>query len=108
MPETPNSLLDQGTRALRELAVQQGQAYRTYGEALQRFGENQIGWTELFKTSGDVYFKEVAQAIWSLVRANTNVYAWLLSAAGAKPVRVEAEPPHDEPPAVRRTQRGRA
>ena len=75
MPEATHSLLDQGGRVLRELARQQGLAYRTYGEALQRFGEQQIGWTELFKTSGDIYFKETAQAVWSLIRANANVYA---------------------------------
>jgi hypothetical protein len=107
MPGSTNSLLDEGTRVLRELAVQQGLAYRTYGEALQRFGEDQIGWKELFKTSGDLYVREVVRAAWSLIRANTNVYAWMLTTAGAKPVRPEAEPGTDEPPAARRAQRGR-
>jgi hypothetical protein len=107
MPGPTRSLLDEGTRVLQELAVQQGLAYRTYGEALQRFGEDQIEWKELFKTSSDIYFKEVAQVVWSLIRANTNVYAWMLSAAGAKPIRQEADPPRDEPPAGRRAQRGR-
>jgi hypothetical protein len=107
MPGSTNSLLDEGTRVLRELAVQQGLAYRAYGEALQRFGEDQIGWKELFKTSGDLYFKEAVHTAWSLIRANTNVYAWILSAAGAKPVRPEAEPGTDEPPAAKRAQRGR-
>jgi hypothetical protein len=107
MPEATHSLLDQGGRVLRELARQQGLAYRTYGEALQRFGEQQIGWTELFKTSGDIYFKETAQAVWSLIRANANVYAWMLSAAGTKPAGPEAEPVHDAAPSTKRAQRGR-
>jgi hypothetical protein len=107
MPGPTNSLLDQGTKVLRELAVQQGSAYRTYGEALQRYGDDQIGLAELFKTSGDIYFKEVAQVAWSLIRANTNVYAWMLSAAGAKPIRPEVNTGHDELPAGKRAQRGR-
>jgi hypothetical protein len=108
MPEAANSLLDQGSRVLRELATRQGVAYRTYGEALQRFGDEQIGWAELFKTSGDIYFKEAAQTVWSLVRANANVYAWMLSAAGSKAAQPETVPAHDEAPAAaRRAQRGR-
>jgi hypothetical protein len=107
MPGPTKSLLDEGTRVLREIAIQQGLAYRTYGEALQRYGDAQIDWKELFKTSGDIYFKEVAQVVWSLVRANTNVYAWMLSAAGAKPIRPEGDPEHDDAPAGRRAQRGR-
>jgi hypothetical protein len=102
MSGSTKSLLDEGTRVLRELAVQQGLAYRTYGEALQRYGEDQIDWKELFKTSGGIYFKEVAQVVWSLIRANTNAYAWMLSAAGAKPVRPEPDPPYDEAAAGRR------
>jgi hypothetical protein len=107
MPDATRSLIDQGSQVLRELAVQQGVAYRTYGEALQRFGEEQIGWSELVKTSGDIYFREAAQAVWSLVRANANIYAWMLSAAGAKVAQAESVPAHDEAPAARRAQRGR-
>jgi hypothetical protein len=91
MPEPTNSLLDQGTRVLRELALQQGLAYRSYGEVLQRFGDDQIGWTELFKTTGDIYFREAARAAWGLARANANAYAWMLSVAGAKPVHPEGD-----------------
>ena len=107
MPGSTNSLLDQGTKVLRELAVQQGLAYRTYGEALQRYGDDQIGLAELFKTSGDIYFKEVAQVAWSLIRANTNVYAWMLSVAGATPIRAKSDTGHDELSAGKRTERGR-
>jgi hypothetical protein len=111
MPEATASLLDQGTRVLRELALQQGLAYRTYGEVLQRFGERQIGWTELLKTSGDIYIREAAQAAWSLVRANANAYAWMLSAAGAKPASPDVGQERDVaptvPPSGKRAQRGR-
>jgi len=107
MPEATTSLLDQGASALREIALQQALAYRTYGEALQRFGEKQIGWTELLKTSGDIYFREAAQAAWSLVRANANAYAWMLSVAGAAPARPDTEHPHDAASSARRAQRGR-
>ena len=107
MPGPTNSLLDEGGRLLREFAVQQGAAYRTYGEALQRFGEQQMDWKELFKTSGDIYLREVAQSMWGLVRANTHMFAWMLAAAGAKPLRPEAEPSRDEPPTEARTRRGR-
>jgi hypothetical protein len=107
MPGSAKSLLDEGTTLLRELACQHGLAYRTYGEALQRFGEDQIGWKELFKASGDIYFREVAQGIWSLIRANTNACAWMLAAAGAKPLHPTAEPTPDEVPADKRAQRGR-
>lgn len=107
MPGSTKSLLDEGTRVLRELAAQQGLVYRTYGEALQRYGDDQIGWTELFKASGDIYVKEAVQTVWSLVRAYANVYAWTLSVAGAKPVRPETDPGHHEAPPRKRAQRGR-
>jgi hypothetical protein len=107
MPEVTDSLLDQATNVLRELALQQGRAYRTYGETLQRFGAKQIGWTDLFKTSGDIYFREAAQVAWSLMRANANACAWMLSAAGAKSASPEADHEHEAPPSGKRAQRGR-
>jgi hypothetical protein len=107
MAGSTKSLLDEGNKVLRELALRQGLAYRTYGEALRRFGDQQIDWKELLKTSGDIYFKEIAQVVWSLTRANTNVYAWMLSAAGAKPIRPDVDPGHDEAAAGKRAQRGR-
>ena|SRR5215469_10275159 len=107
VPGSTNSLLDEGAKLLREFAVQQGAAYRTYGEALQRFGEQQMDWKELFKTSGDIYLREVAQSMWGLVRANTHMFAWMLAAAGAKPLRPETGAARDEPLAEGRTQRGR-
>jgi hypothetical protein len=78
-----------------------------HGEALQRFGEQQIGWTELFKTSGDIYFREAAQAAWSLVRANANAYAWMLSVAGARPANPDPGRGSDAAAAGKRAQRGR-
>jgi len=107
VPGSTNSLLDEGAKLLREFAVQQGAAYRTYGEALQRFGEQQMDWQELFKTSGDIYLREVARSMWGLVRANTHMFAWMLAAAGAKPLRPETGAARDEPSTEGRTQRGR-
>jgi hypothetical protein len=100
-------LLDEGTRVLRELATQQGLAFSAYGEALQRFGGNEIGWTDLFKTTGDIYVKEVARTVWSLIRADVNVYAWMLSMAGAKVLRPDAEQKQDAAPEPKPARRGR-
>lgn len=107
MPEPTNSLLDESTRVVRELAAHQGVAYCRYGEALQRFGENRIGWTDLLKTSGDIYFKEAAQTVWSLVRADLNVYAWMLSMAGAKILHPKTDQEETTVPASRQPKRGR-
>ena len=107
MPGSTDTLLGEGTRVLREIAVQQGLAYRTYGEALERFGEAKIGWPELMKTSGDLYAKEAVRTIWSLIRADTNIFSWMLSLAGAKPVRPSGEPTQGAAPSGKRAQRGR-
>ena len=88
---------------LRELAVRQGQAYRAYGEALERFGEAKIGWAELMRTSGDIYYKEAGQAVRSVFRAGSDIYAWIQSIGGPKTIRSEAE----AAPATKRAQRGR-
>jgi hypothetical protein len=103
----PRSLLDEADRVLRELAVQQGLAYASYGEALQRVGENKAGWSDLLKTSSDIYIKEVAQTLWSLIRADINIYAWMLSMAGARPLGPDAAPKQNDKPAGARPQRGR-
>jgi hypothetical protein len=79
MPGSTNTLLDEATRVVRELATNQGLAYASYGEALQRFGENRIGAAELFKAAGELYFKEAVQTAWSLVRADLNIYAGMLN-----------------------------
>jgi hypothetical protein len=107
MAGSKDSLLDEATRLLRELAAQQGLAYSTYGETLQRFGKNEIGWTDLFKASGDIYFKEAAQTVWSLVRANGNFYAWMLSMAGARVPRSETKPDKSEAQVGAPPKRGR-
>jgi hypothetical protein len=79
MPGSTNTLLDEATRVVRELATNQGLAYASYGEALQRFGESRIDAAELFKAGGELYLKEVVQTAWSLVRADLNIYAWMLN-----------------------------
>lgn len=102
-----NSLLSEGDRLLRELAVQQGLAYCAYGEALQQFGEKQIGLPGLMKSAGDLYARETVHTTWSLIRTNANIYAWLLSMVGTKPLRPEPEAEHDELPTGGRARRGR-
>ena len=107
MPGSTNSLLEEATRLVHELATQQGLAYRTYGDALQRFGDSQMAWSELFKTSGDIYLKESVRTVWSLIRANANACAWMMSMAGAKPLHPTTDSGKVEAPSGKRAQRGR-
>ena len=107
MSEPTNALLAEGTRVLREIAGQQGAAYRAYGEALQRFADSHIGLTDLLKSSGDIYVKEAGRTAWSLVHAGAGLSAWMLSLAGAKPLRPEAATKRDAAPVNKRAQRGR-
>lgn len=93
MPGSTNTLLDEATRVMRELAVNQGMAYATYGEALQRFGENRIGAAELLKATGELYLKEVVQTAWSLVRADLNIYAWMLNLTPRQTADAEKDAP---------------
>jgi hypothetical protein len=107
MPESTPSLLDEAGRVARELAAQQGLAYTAFGDALQRFGDSRLGWTELLKVAGDIYLKEAARSFGSMARANITVYTWLLSLAGAKSLRAEAGSTPETPPSARQSQRGR-
>jgi hypothetical protein len=91
MPRSTNALPDEASRLLRDLAVHQGLAYCTYGEALQRFGKRDIGWTDLFRTSGDIYYREATRVFWTLLTADFNGYASLLSMAAGKTHRPEAD-----------------
>jgi hypothetical protein len=93
MPGSTNALLDEATRVVRELAMNQGLAYATYGDALQRFGENRIGAAELFKAGSELYVKEAVQTAWSLVRADLNIYAWMLNLTPRRTAEAEKEAP---------------
>ena len=99
MPGSTNALLDETTRVMRELAVNQGLAYATYGDALQRFGENRIDAAGLLKTTGELYFKEIVQTAWSLIRAELNIYALMLN--------VTPRPAADDAPEPKQKTRGR-
>jgi hypothetical protein len=107
MPRSTNSLLDEATRVLHEFAVNQGVAYCTYGETLQRFGENKIGLYELFKAAGDLYIKEAVQTVWSLVRADISIYASLLTMAGAESIGPQAKADQEEASSEKHSRRGR-
>jgi hypothetical protein len=102
-----NSILDETTRILRALAVQQGVAYSTYGDALQQFGERKIDWSTLFRISGDLYIKESATLVWSLIQAEIAFYAWMLTMAGTKPARQDAGTDEAVAPAGKAVKRGR-
>ncbi len=107
MPWSTTALLDEATRVSREIAVHQGLAYSNYGKALHRFGESEIGWSELVKESSDLYIREAAHTYWTLVRAEVTIYSWLLTMPGAKVVRPEGELTKDAAPAGKPAQRGR-
>jgi hypothetical protein len=74
---------------------------------LHRFGESEIGWSELVKESSDLYIREAAHTYWTLVRAEVTIYSWLLTMPGAKVVRPEGESTKDAAPAGKPAQRGR-
>jgi hypothetical protein len=105
MPRSTESLQDEATQVLRDLAVHHGLAYTTYGETLQEFGENKIGWADLFKTSSDIYFKEVAHTYWALLKAEFDVYTSMM--AGSKTLHPEAETEPKATAAAKPAQRGR-
>ena len=102
-----NALLAEGNRILREIAAQQGAAYRAYSEALQRFADSRIGLTELLKSSADIYAKEAGRTAWSLIHAGAGMSAWMLSLAGARSPRQETVAKPDAKPVNKQTQRGR-
>jgi hypothetical protein len=107
MPGQTDSLLDEPTRMLRELATHQGMAYCRYGEALQRFGDSTSGWTDLLKTSGNIYIKQVAQTVWSLVQADLNICAWMLSVTGPRVLHPKTDQHETPAPARPQSKRGR-
>lgn len=107
MPGSADSLLDEATRVLRELAMLQGRAHCTYGEALQRYGANEIDLTELCRATGDSYFKGAEQTFWSLARADLNVYVWMLSTVGTKQRHPEPAAEPAAAPASKPSRRGR-
>jgi hypothetical protein len=107
MPPSGDSVLDELDHVLRDLAVQQGSACATYGEALQRFGERKLGWGELFKIAGDTYLRETSRTALSLWQAEANMVRLGLSLAGAKPVRTETTHRDDEAPTQKPMKRGR-
>ena len=107
MSGSTDSFLAEGTRILREIAGQQGAAYRAYGETLQRYADSQIDLTGLLKSSGDLYIKEAARTAWSLVHASASMYSWILSLAGTKVLRPEAVAQPGEEKVSKPAQRGR-
>jgi hypothetical protein len=92
MAKEAESILKKGGDALREAAAHQGMAYRSYGEALEKFGKGEIDATDLFKTAGDLYFKEVGRVGASLFGAGTNLIGNVLGSA-SQPLQNAADKP---------------
>jgi len=105
MSGSTDSFLSEASRVLRELAGQQGAAWRAYSEALQRFAESQSELPELWKSVADLYIREAGRSGWSLLHASASLYGWLLALGGAKPLH-EAE--QDEGTRGQRRSSGRA
>ena len=78
--------LGKSGQVLRELASYQGAAYRRYGEALEKFGAGELAASELFKTAGDLYFREAERVAASAFRVGVDVFSFALGKAGVKPL----------------------
>jgi len=85
-------------RALRNLAIHQGVAYRQYGDALQRFGGREIGVVDFLKAAGDIYIAESGRVVETLAQFGAGLYELALDAAGARPLTAtEPEKPTGKP-----------
>ena len=78
MAQEVDALQKKGGDILRELAIHQATAYRSYGEALEKFGSGKSSATELFKTAGDLYFREVGHIGAGLFAAASEMVSWAL------------------------------
>jgi hypothetical protein len=99
MAQEVDTLMKKGGDILRELAVHQGSAYRRYGEALEKFGSGESSATELFKTAGDLYFREAGHIGAGLFAAASEVVNWALGKA--IPGTTSGDVPVDPQPAVK-------
>lgn len=84
MADPAETARKKSSEVFRELAVHQGEAYRSYGEALTRFGEGSLNTSDLLKTAGDIYYREAGRAASSLFSAFTELLAGGLDLAGVK------------------------
>jgi hypothetical protein len=75
---------------LRDLAAHQGLAYRQYGEALEKFGSGKINAGELFKTAGDLYFKEAGRVSSGLFEAAVSIFQGVLGGVGLRTIEEDA------------------
>ena len=107
MSGSTDSFLSEANRVLREMAGQQGAAWRAYGEALQQFSESHSELPELCKNVADLYIREAGRSGWSLLHASASMYGWLLSLAGAKPLHESGGEAAAPGPARGRGQRGK-
>ena len=84
MADSADTLRKKSNEVLRELAVHQGAAYRSYGEALARYGDGDLTAAELLREAGDLYYKEAGRVASSLFSAYTGLITAGLDVAGVK------------------------
>ena len=78
MPKNGRNMLQDGRDMLREAAFHQGEAYRHYGEALEQYSAGEISAGDLFKTAGDLYFKEIGRLGAHLFEIETSMVTRIL------------------------------
>jgi hypothetical protein len=75
MSDPVETVRKKGGDLFRELATHQGIAYRSYGEALARYGEGSLKFPDLVKEAGDLYYREAGRIASSLFSAVAEVFA---------------------------------
>jgi hypothetical protein len=84
MTDSVETLRKKSGEVFREFALHQGAAYRSYGEALARYGEGSLTTSDLLKEAGDLYYREAGRVASSLFSAFTGLITGGLDMAGAK------------------------
>ena len=84
MTDSADTVRKKSGEVLRELALHQGAAYRSYGEALARYGDGSLTTAELLKEAGDLYYTEAGRVASSLFSAYTGLITAGLDVAGVK------------------------
>jgi hypothetical protein len=84
MTDSAETVRKKSGEVFRELAAHQGAAYRSYGDALVRFGEGSLNTSDLLKEAGDLYYREAGRVASSLFSGFAELFAGGLDLAGAK------------------------
>jgi hypothetical protein len=81
MSDPADSVRKKSGEFLRELAAHQGVAYRSYSEALARYGEGSSNISDLMKEAGDLYYREAGRVASGLFAAFTEAFSSSLDRA---------------------------